>query len=570
MSVSLPEDFPFMPDSAFSQPESPAVATDSASFAQLLAQFDRENETAGPAIGERRTGHVVNLREDVALVDIGAKAEGVLALDVWREQGPGGELTPGEAIEVVVEGRDPEGSFRLSPFSPDRPRSLADARVAFAEGRVLRGKVTGAVKGGLTVDVGLHGFIPQSKSGVRNPDDLHKLVGQEVFCRIAREPEEKRLVLDRRSLLEEQQATQEQQTLERIQAGDEVAGTVRSLATYGAFVDIGGIDALLHVSDMSWTRVAEPAQALALGQTLTVKVLKVDREKKRVSVGLKQLSPDPWEGVPERYPEGARVRGVVKRTTDFGAFVEVEPGIEGLVHISEMSWSRRVHKPTDVVQTGEMVETVVLGVHRKERRISLGLKQALGDPWAEAETKYKVGTVVEGKVRNLQQFGAFLEIAEGVDGMVHIGDISNERLQHPSAVLKVGDVVRAQVLELDLAQRRLRLGMKQLIPTPFEEFVNAHQVGDELTARVVKAYPGRVQVDEGIEAACPTAAAPVRVIEEGTLAAKLAAVWKPAQAAAAKAAAEEPKGVQLKNGEVRKFRITRLDGERHRIEVEPV
>ncbi|MGH9476095.1 MAG: S1 RNA-binding domain-containing protein [Terriglobales bacterium] len=536
------------------------------SFAQMLAQFDSEADAAGPLIGERRSGHVVNLREDVALVDIGAKAEGVLPLDVWRTQGPGSDLVPGESIEVVVEGRDPEGSFKLSPFTPDRPRSLDDARAAFAEGRVLRGKVTGVVKGGLTVDVGLHGFIPQSKSGVRNPEDMHKLVGQEVRCRIARAPEEKNLVLDRRSLLEEQQRAAKQETFARLQEGDELSGTITSVATYGAFVDIGGVDALLHVSDLSWTRVSEPSQFLSLGQTLHVKVLKLDREKHRVSVGVKQLTPDPWAGVAERFPEGTRVRGVVKHTSEFGAFVELEPGVEGLIHISAMSWSRRVHKPTDAVQIGETVETVVLGVSRKERRISLGLKQALGDPWAEAETQFKVGTVVEGKVRNLQQFGAFLEVAEGVDGMVHIGDISPERIPHPDKVLKLGDVVRAQVLELDVKQRRMRLGMKQLIPTPFEEFIASHKVGDALTARVVKSYPGRVQLDEGIEAACPSAAAPVRVIEEGTLAAKLAAVWKPAQAPKPEPA---PSGVTLKGGEVRKFRLTLLDPDHHKIEVEP-
>jgi small subunit ribosomal protein S1 len=559
-----------MSDHAAPIPSTPAAGeanpAPDKTFAQLLAQFDSLNDTAGPAIGEQRTGHVVNLREDVALVDIGAKAEGVLPLQLWREQGPGTELNPGEAIEVVVEGRDPEGSFKLSPFSPDRPRNLEQARAAFEAGRILRGKVTGVVKGGLTVDVGLRGFIPQSKSGVRNPDDMHKLVGQEIRCRIARAPEEKRLVLDRRSLIEEEQQAAEQQALERLQVGDEVEGTVASLATYGAFLDIGGVDALLHVSDMSWTRLGDPAHLLTLGQKLTVKVIKLDREKRRVSVGLKQLTPDPWAGVPERYPEGARIHGRVTRTSDFGAFVELEPGIEGLIHISEMSW-RRIRKPEDAVKVGETVEAVVLGVHKKDRRISLGLKQALGDPWADAETRFKPGTVVEGKVRNLQQFGAFVEIAEGVDGMIHIGDISPERIQHPNAVLKLGEVVKAQVLELDLAKRRLRLGMKQLIPTPLELFMAAHQEGEELSGRVVKAYPGRVQLDEGIEAACPTAAAPVRKIEEGTLAAKLAAVWKSNAPAVAE---PEPTGVTLKSGEVRKFRITVLDAARHRIEVEAV
>ena len=557
-----------MLDSAPSPLEAPlsVAAEGEANFAQLLAQYDQQNESAGPKIGERRTGHIVNLRDDVALVDIGAKAEGVLPLILWREQGPGGDLTPGLAIEVVVEGRDEEGSFKLSPFAPDRPRNLDDARAAYEQGLILRGKVTGAVKGGLTVDVGMRGFIPQSKSGVRDPNELHKLVGQEVRCRIARAPEEKQLILDRRSLLEQEQREAERQLFDRLQVGDEVTGTVSSLATYGAFLDIGGVGALLHVSDLSWTRVGEPGHVLSLGQELRVKVLKMDREKNRISVGLKQLTPDPWAGVPERFTVGSRVRGRVTRTSEFGAFVEIEPGLEGLIHISEMSWTRRVRKPEDAVQVGETIEAAVLGVNAKDRRIALGLKQVLGDPWADAETRFKPGTVVEGKVRNLQQFGAFLELAEGVDGMVHIGDVAVERIEHPNKVLKIGDTVRVQVLELDLPKRRLRLGMKQLIPTPLETFLAAHAVGDTLSGRVVKAYPGRVQVDEGIEAACPSAVAPVRKIEEGTLAAKLAAVWKNPTPQPEEAA---PAGVTLKSGEVRKFRIILLDADAGRLEVEP-
>ncbi|MGH9478608.1 MAG: S1 RNA-binding domain-containing protein, partial [Terriglobales bacterium] len=421
---------------------------------------------------------------------------------------------------------------------------------------------------------GMRGFIPQSKSGVRDPGELHKLVGQEVRCRIAGPPEGKGLVLDRRSLLEEEQLAAEETLLAALREGDVVTGTISSLASYGAFVAIaspgvaGAMDALLHVSDMSWNRASEPAQMLKLGQQLEVQVLKVDAAKRRVSVGLKQLTPDPWAGVPERYQAGDRVRGTVRRLSEFGAFVELEPGVEGLIHISEMSWSRRIRKPDDAVQLGETVEVVVLGVNPKDRRLSLGLKQALGDPWAEAATRFAPGTAVEGKVRNLQQFGAFLELAEGVDGMVHISDISNERLTHPSAVLKLGDTVRAQVLELDTEKRRIRLGMKQLIPTPFEVFLGAHALGDVLSGRVVKAFPGRVQLDEGIEAACPLATAPERKIEEGTLAAKLAAVWKSPAPAAPLSEPEQPR-VTLKPGEVRKFRISALDAERRRLEVEP-
>ncbi|HEY7837919.1 MAG TPA: S1 RNA-binding domain-containing protein [Terriglobales bacterium] len=555
----------------------PAAPERAPNFAEVLAEFESHGDNAGatgaaaPQPGEHRTGTVVSLREDVALIDIGAKAEGVLPLEVWRSQGPGTELEPGAAVEVIVEGRDPEGSFKLSPFTPDRPRNLEDARAAFQAGLILRGKVTGAIKGGLTVDVGMRGFIPLSKTGVRDPGELHKLVGQEIRCRIARDPSGDgdapgNLILDRRTVVEQAHKEAQRATLEHMQEGDEVEGTVTSLTTYGAFVDVGGIDALLHISDLSWGRVAESAHLLALNQALRVKVLKVDRAKGRISVGLRQMSPDPWAGVAERFNVGDRVSGTVRRLSDFGAFVEVAPGVEGLIHISEMSWSRRVHKPGDMVQVGDTVEAVVLGVNAKDRRLSLGLKQALGDPWADAETKFRPGTVIEGRVRNLQQFGAFIEIAEGVDGMVHISDIAAERLAHPNAVLKVGDTVRAQVLELDVEKRRLRLGMKQLIPTPLETFITSHTVGETLSGRVVKAYPGRVQLDEGIEAACPSAAAPVRRIEEGTFAAKLRAASRTAPAVAPP---EAPTGIELKSGEVRTFRITHLDPEHAKIEVEP-
>lgn len=550
----------------------PAPAADEANFAELLAQYEDRNESAGPSAGERRTGRVVNVRDNVALVDVGAKAEGLLPLELWREIGPAGapaEPAAGDTIEVVIEGRDADGSLKLSPFAPDRPRTLEDARAAFEQGIVVRGKVTGVIKGGLTVDVGMRAFIPQSKTGAPDTNALHKLVGQQVRCRIARMPEKGRLVLDRRSLLEEEQRACEQALLEQLREGDVISGRVRSLALYGAFVDIGGLDALLHVSDISWTRLAEPARMLSLGDELQVKVLKVDPQRRRVSVGLKQLTPDPWEHVLATYRTGDRVKGAVQRLADFGAFVELEPGVEGLIHISEMSWARRVRKAGDVVNVGDVVEAIVLGVNPAERRISLGLKQALGDPWQDAETRFKPGTIVEGRVRNLQPFGAFIEIAEGVDGMVHIGDLAPERLQHPSQVVKVGDTVRAQVLELNLAKRQLRLGMKQLAPTPFDEFVKDHQVGEVLTARVVRAYPGRVALADGVEAACPSAAPAERKIEEGTLAAKLRAVWKPPTPPPDEV--PPPPKVQLKVGEVRKFRILKIEKAENKelIEVEP-
>lgn len=538
------------------------------SFAQALSSFEAAAPThAEPKAGDRLTGRVVNITADSLLVDIGGKAEGVLKIDTARREDGRPLPAIGETIEVWVEGRDADGNFKLSPLTPDRPRTLEDLQAAFEAGLPIRAKVTGIVKGGFSVQAGERGFLPQSRSGVRDTAEMHKLVGQEIRCRLVRAPQAKNIVVDRRSVLEEEERVAEAAALERLHEGDEVTATVRSLATYGAFVDLGGIDALLHVADMSWTHLADPSKRVAIGDRVQVKVLKIDPAKKRLSVGMKQLTPDPWERIAEKYAAGQRVRGVVQRTAEFGAFVELEPGIEGLIHVSEMSWSRRIRKAEEVVQPGEIVETVVLGVQAAQRRISLGLKQALGDPWAEAATKYAPGTVVEGRVRNLQPFGVFVEIAEGVDGMIHIGDLSDKRLNHPSEAVKVGETVRAQVLELELDKRRLRLGVKQLAPTPADEYIAGHQVGDIVSGRVLRAYPGRVELGERIEAACPGAAPPVKRVEMGTLGAKLAAVWKPPVPAAEPEPA--PTGVQLKTGELRKFRLTKLDAEHKAIEVEP-
>ena len=564
---TAPQPTPETPETV-AQP-SAAPAAEEQNFAQLLEQFESESEAAGPKVGERRSGTVVNVKDDVVLVDIGAKAEGIIPIDQVRTPEGTVELKAGDPLEVVVEGRDQEGSFKLSRFSPDHPRSVDDARAAFEEKLIVRGRVTGVVKGGLTVDIGMRAFLPQSRSGVRDASEMHKLVGQEIRARIARAPEKNNVVLDRRSLLEEEHKAAEEAALSRLQEGEVIEGRVKSLATYGAFIDLDGVDALLHVSDMSWTRLSDPAKVLSIGDTVQVKVLKLDREKHRISVGIKQLQPDPWQGIDQRYPVGSRVRGTVQRLTDFGAFVELESGVEGLIHISEMSWSRRVHKPSDVVKKGDVVESVVLAVNAADRRLSLGLKQALGDPWDDAMVRFKPGTVVEGRVRNVQPFGAFVELAEGVDGMIHIGDLAQERINHPSEKVKVGETVKAQVLEIDREKRRIRLGVKQLLPTPMDEYITGHEVGQVVTGRVIKAYPGKVELDEGIVASCPSAVQPVKRIEEGSLAAKLAAVWKPAQEQQVEAAKQAEGKVQLKAGEMRSFRLTVLNQEERHIEVEP-
>jgi small subunit ribosomal protein S1 len=416
------------------------------------------------------------------------------------------------------------------------------------------------------VDIGVRAFMPASRSGVRDAAELEKLVEQEIRCRIIKlDAADEDVVVDRRAVLEEQEQAAKQQRYAEVKEGDTVTGTVRSLTDYGAFVDIGGVDALLHVGDLSWARVSKPSDVLSAGQQVEVRVLKIDPEKRRISVGMKQMQADPWLSAAARYKVGERITGTVTRTTDFGAFVELEPGIEGLIHVSEMSWVKKVRKPSDLVKPGETVEAVILGVNAEERRISLGLKQALGDPWADVAKKYPVASVVSGPVVSLTNFGAFVQVAEGVEGMIHVSDISAEkRIGHPRDALRLGEVVRAQVLEIDPARRRLKLGIKQLAPTDIDEYLAEHKEGDVVSGRVmhISGDTAEVQLGEGVLATCQIssaepqeksgAAAPGKA-NLATLSSMLQARWK----GGAKAESAAPQALQP--GQVRTFRITSLD-----------
>jgi small subunit ribosomal protein S1 len=431
------------------------------------------------------------------------------------------------------------------------------------------------VKGGLSVDVGVRAFMPASRSGAKDAAELEKLVGQEISCRIIKlDVADEDVVVDRRAVLEEEERANKERRYQEVKEGDVVQGTVRSLMDYGAFVDIGGVDALLHVADLSWGRINKPSDVLSVGQQVEAKILKVDTAKRRISLGMKQLQPHPWDLASERYKAGERVRGSVTRVADFGAFVELEKGVEGLIHLSEMSWSKKVRKPSDVVKQGEQVEVVILGVNQAERRISLGLKQALGDPWTDVQQRFPAGAVVEGSVISLQKFGAFVQVAEGVEGMIHVGDITAEkRINHPQDVLKMGQVVKAQVLEIDGEKRRLRLGMKQLVPTSLDEYIAEHKEGDVVTGRMIDVSSGRARVElgEGIQATCRMGEAPAAAPEEeqsaaskadlSSLSSMLQAKWKGGQD---KAARREP----ARAGQVRSFRIVKLDAAAKRIELE--
>jgi small subunit ribosomal protein S1 len=376
-------------------------------------------------------------------------------------------------------------------------------------------------------------------------------------------------------VLEEEALAGKQHRYGELKEGDIVTGTVRTLMEYGAFVDIGGIDGLLHVSDISLSRVKNPADVLTVGQEIEARVLRIDRDKQRVSLGLKQLQPEPWDTAADKYKTGERVHGTISRIMDFGAFVELEPGVEGLIHISEMSWIKRVQKPSDIVKPGETVEAMVLSVNVPERRISLGLKQALGDPWADIGKRFAAGSVVEGPVTNITKFGAFVQLADGVEGMIHVSEISAEkRINHPQDVLKVGQAVRAQVLSIDTERRLMRLSMKQLVPTSLDEYIAEHKVGDAVTGRVMDTEGGvRVELGEGIQAVCrsirPGAGAggaseqSAGKADLSSLGAMLQARWKGGSAASA-ASKPEP----LRAGQVRSFRIIKLDAEDKSIEVE--
>ena len=543
------------------------------SFGDLLSQFERSHSHKPEEGAQGLEGTVIAVSGDSVFVDVGYKTEGILPLSDFQIAGE--SVSPGDRIRVSIKGHDPEGYYQLSRLKVERPKDWSSLEKAFGQKTAIAGVVTAVVKGGLSVDAGVRAFMPASRSGAKDAAEMEKLIGQEIRCRIIKlDVADEDLVVDRRIVLEEEERTARERRFSEIREGETVSGPVRSLTDYGAFVDIGGVDALLHVADISWGRINKPADVLAVGQAVEAKVLKTDPAKRRISIGMKQLQPHPWEQAGERYKMGERVRGAVTRVTDFGAFVELERGVEGLIHLSEMSWSKKVRKPADVLKPGDSVEVVVLGVNEADRRISLGLKQALGDPWAEAPQKFPVGAVVEAPVTSITKFGAFVQLAEGVEGMIHVGDISAEkRINHPQEVLKVGQAVKAQVLEMDAAKRRLRLGMKQLVPTSLDEYIAEHKQGDVVTGRMTDVSGGRAHVElgEGIRATCAIAAEGPRgetakaesKSDLSSLTSMLQAKWKGGQAGTVTHAPEP-----ARTGQIRSFRIARLDPGAKKIELE--
>jgi len=559
-----------------------AAASDE-SFGDLLSQYDKSHSYRSEDGGRRLVGTVIVVTADSVFLDIGFKSEGILPLAVL--QGTGETVKPGDKLPVSVTGRDPEGYYQLTRAKVERPKDWSALEKAFADKATIVGTVTGVIKGGLSVDVGVRAFMPASRSGAHDAAEMEKLVEQEILCRIIKlDVTEEDVVVDRRVVTEEAERSTTERRYAEMKEGDTVNGTVRTLTDYGAFVDLGGVDALLHVSDIAWSRVNKPEDALALGQQIEARILKIssDSGKRRISVGMKQLQPHPWDAVAGKYNVGERVRGTVTRVAEFGAFVELEPGIEGLIHVSEMSWGKKMRSASTLVKPGEIVDAVILGVNTAERRMSLGLKQALGDPWAEVAERFPVGAAVEGPVVSITKFGAFVQLTQGVEGMIHISDMSAEkRINHPQELLKVGQQVKAQVLAIDMQKRQMRLGMKQLVPSGVDEYIAEHKEGDVVTGRIIEVSGerGRVELGEGIQANCrmhaesrsstkSEQAAPElsrsAKPDLSSLGSMLQARWK----GGTPAGGAEPDPVRA--GQVRKFRITTRDASAKKIEVELV
>lgn len=437
--------------------------------------------------GEIIEGTVLGLEGDYVLVDVGYKSEGLVPR--FEFPGRGRDLRPGDRVEVFVEEReDDDGLIALSKEKANRIKIWDEISRAHENDEIIQGEVVARIKGGLTVDIGLKAFLPGSQVDLRPVRNLDQFIGQTFDMKIIKLNRKRgNIVLSRRMLLEDERAELKRETLANLTEGMEKVGVVKNITDYGAFIDLGGIDGLLHITDMSWGRVSHPSELLAIGDTVKITILKYDRERERVSLGHKQITPDPWENVEIKYPVSGRVRGRVVSITDYGAFVELEKGVEGLVHVSEMSWTRRVRHPSKFVAVGDVVEAVVLNLDKAARRISLGMKQVEANPWKTAEEKYPVGTRVRSSVRNLTEFGAFVALDEGIDGLIHISDISwTQRFKHPSEVLQKGQEVEAVVLSVDVEKERLSLGIKQLAPDPWENIGDRYALDDDIEAKVTK------------------------------------------------------------------------------------
>jgi small subunit ribosomal protein S1 len=561
---------PSIPES--DQPTDSPESTES--FDKILQQYEQTHSRRSADDSRQISGTVIAVSAEQIFVDIGYKTEGVLPLSLFQSANE--TIEPGAKLMVSVKGRNEEGYYELSRLRVAQPKDWTSLEQAFADQSVIAGTVTAVVKGGLSVDVGVRAFMPSSRSGARDAAEIEKLVGQEIRCRIIKlDAAEEDIVVDRRAVAEEEDRSTKERRYSEVTEGATLSGTIRSLADYGAFVDIGGVDGLLHISDIAWARIDKPSDLLTAGQQVDVKVLKIDPASKRISLGMKQLQPHPWDAAAGKYTAGERIRGTVTRVTDFGAFVELEPGIEGMIHLSEMSWAKKVRKPGDMLKQGDTVEVMILGVSLAERRMSLGLKQTLGDPWAEASEKFATGSQVEGPVTSFTKFGAFVQLAEGVEGMIHVSEITAEkRVERPQDALRAGQIVKAKVLAVDKEKRQIKLSIKQLVPTGLDEYIAERSEGDVVTGRLIEVSGehATVELGEGIHVRGrmtlePKPAEPTQAPTQPDLSSfssMLSARWKNGPAAS------EAKPEPVRAGQIRSFRITKLDREAKKIEVQLV
>ncbi|MFH1573688.1 MAG: 30S ribosomal protein S1 [Acidobacteriota bacterium] len=474
-------------------------------FESLLAAYDRRGQRFSE--GEVVRGKVIAISASGVVVDVGFKSEGIIPIEQFHDEKGTLLVQTGDEVDVFLEQtEDADGYVVLSREKAERMKIWDEIERAYRDGSVVKGRVIERIKGGLAVDIGVRAFLPGSQIDLRPVRNLDSLRGEEFEMKVIKVNKKRgNIVLSRKAVLEESMKEEKARTMEILEEGIDLEGVVKNITDYGAFVDLGGVDGLLHITDMSWGRVNHPSELFNVGDKIKVKVIKFNREEGRVSLGYKQLLEDPWLHADMRYPKNIRIQGKVVSLTDYGAFVELEPGVEGLIHISEMTWNKRVKHPSKIVTVGDTVDVVVLDIDLEARRISLGLKQTEPNPWDLIEARYPAGTVINGKVRNITDFGAFVEVEEGIDGLVHVSDMSRtKRIKHPSEVLKKGDDVQAIVLSIDAASQKLSLGLKQLEPDRWEEWFNFHNVGDVLRGTVVRMtnFGAFVELEEGIEGLC--------------------------------------------------------------------
>lgn len=528
-----------------------AEAESTETMDRLLDQFSAPEPAAE---GEIFDGHVLAVTDAGVVVDVGGKFEGLVPAQEFADSGTAIEFGPGQTIEVERLHEEKDGYVLLSHVRAHRRRVWERIEKSYREHASLIGKVLERIKGGLVVDVGVRAFLPASQIELRPVHDLEAWKDREIDVRVLKLNRKRgNVVVSRRAILEEEQKAKREALAATLAEGAVVTGRVKNITDYGVFVDLGGMDGLLHVSDLVWGRVPHPSSVVHPGDEIQVQILKFDKEKQRISLGRKQLLPDPWATVPERFPTGARAHGKVVGVTDYGAFVQIEPGVEGLVHVSEMSWSKHTKHPSKIVKVGDEVEVVVLEVKTEQRRISLGLKQTLPDPWEAAAEKYPVGAIVTGRVRNLADFGTFVEIEEGMEGLIHISDMSwTERIKHPSEKFKKGDTVEAKVLKVDSANRRLSLGIKQ-VNDIWANWFGAHKIGEVVKGKVVRTtdFGAFVELGEGIEGLCH-----VSEIEERR---------PKGEREKAKVAREARVTSVVSQGQEYDFKILRLDPEQRKI-----